>query len=127
MLLSEADIRRLKEAGHDPRKFVHVNRQSLPQLRNRRGHCVFYNIKRKICNVYRYRPLGCRIYPVIYSEEEGVIIDEFCPLASTVSATEVKHKTKRLVELLQAIDSEPRYPDSSSEARSSLHKSGKQS
>jgi Fe-S-cluster containining protein len=104
MLLSEADIKLLKEAGCDPRDFVCFNIQGLAQLRNRRGYCVFYNVQKHSCNVYRYRPLGCRIYPVIYSEEEGVIVDHLCPMMRTVSATEVTRKTKKLMKLLQAID-----------------------
>lgn len=104
MLLSEADIRLLKKAGCDPRKFVRFNRQGLAQLRNRRGYCVFYRVQQHWCSVYRYRPLGCRIYPVIYSEEEGVIVDDLCPMMSTVSATEVRLRTKKLTRLLQLID-----------------------
>ena len=106
MLLSEADIRLLKEVGYDPRDFVRFNRQGLAQLRNCRGYCVFYCVQERSCNVYRYRPLGCRIYPVIYSEEEGVIVDDICPMMGTVSAGEVNLKTRKLLRLLQAIDKE---------------------
>ena len=106
MLLSRADIRRLERAGYDREKFVRFNRQGFAQLRNSRGHCVFYQTEKHRCRVYRHRPLGCLIYPVIYSEEEGVIVDDLCPLAKTVSWKEVMSKAEKLRSLLQRIDSE---------------------
>jgi Fe-S-cluster containining protein len=106
MLLSRADIRRLERAGYDRKKFVRFNRQGFAQLRNSRGYCVFYQTAKHRCRVYRYRPLGCRIYPVIYSEEEGVIVDDLCPLAGTVSKKEIMFKAERIRSLLQRIDNE---------------------
>jgi Fe-S-cluster containining protein len=106
MLLSRADIRRLERAGYDRKKFVRFNRQGFAQLRNSRGYCVFYQTAKHRCRVYRYRPLGCRIYPVIYSEEDGVIVDDLCPLAGTVSKKEIMFKAEKLRSLLQKIDGE---------------------
>lgn len=106
MLLSRADIRRLERAGQDREKFVRFSRQGFAQLRNTRGYCVFYQTAKHRCGVYRYRPLGCRIYPVIYSEEEGVIVDDLCPLAGTVSKKEIMFKAERIRSLLQRIDNE---------------------
>ena len=106
MLLSKTDIRLLKRAGHKREEFVRVNKQGFARLRNKRGRCVFYRADKRRCGVYRYRPLGCRIYPVIYSLEEGVILDDLCPLAGTVSRMEIDSKAERLVKLLQNIDCE---------------------
>jgi len=106
MLLSKADIQLLKSAGHEREEFVCVNGQGFAQLRNRRGHCVFYRTDKRRCGVYRYRPLGCRIYPVIYSMQEGVIVDDLCPLAETVSRAEIDCEAERLMRLLRRIDSE---------------------
>lgn len=106
MLLSRADIRLLEKAGHEKQKFVRFNGQGFAQLRNRRGHCVFYQIEKCRCEVYRYRPLGCRIYPVIYSEEDGVIADDLCPQAGRVSEKEIDSKRVKLRELLRRIDLE---------------------
>jgi Fe-S-cluster containining protein len=106
MLLSRADIRQLERAGYDREKFVRFNKQGFAQLRNSRGYCVFYQTEKHRCRVYRYRPLGCRIYPVIYSEEEGVIVDDLCPLAGTVSKKEIMFKAEKLRNLLQRIDGE---------------------
>jgi Fe-S-cluster containining protein len=113
MLLSGADIKLLEKAGHDPKEFAHLNRQGLLQLRNSRGYCVFYNVQKRSCMIYRLRPVGCRIYPVIYSEKEGVVVDDICPMMSTVSAAEVNGKTRRLMKLLESIDKQAgRFPPS---------------
>lgn len=106
MLLSRADIRLLERTGHERDEFVRFNRQGFAQLRNSRGHCVFYQFEKRRCRVYRYRPLGCRIYPVIYSEEDGVIVDDLCPQDGTVSKKEIDSKTDKLRKLLQRIDDE---------------------
>jgi Fe-S-cluster containining protein len=106
MLVSEEDIRLLEKAGCSQKKSIYFTKQGYARLRNRQGYCVFYDPKKHQCNVYRHRPLGCRIYPVIYSEEEGVIIDDLCPESNTVSAKEVEHKTAKLKGLLQKIDNE---------------------
>ena len=106
MLLSRADIQLLERAEGTKEKFVRFNRQGLAQLRNSRGYCIFYQVEKCRCRVYKYRPLGCRIYPVIYSEEEGVVVDDLCPQARTVSKKEIDSKAKRLQRLLQRIDGE---------------------
>jgi len=43
---------------------------------------------------------------VICSEQEGIVLDELCPMKSTVSKIELKRRGKRLMELLQRIDAE---------------------
>lgn len=106
MLLSKSDIRLLESAGYESGEFVRVNGQGFAQLRNRREHCVFYQTDKGRCGVYRYRPLGCRIYPVIYSMTEGVVADNLCPLAETISRAEIDSKAERLIRLLRRIDSE---------------------
>ena len=108
MLLSKADIRLLEKAGYDREKFVRFDKQGFAQLQNTRGYCVFYQTAKHRCRAYRYRPSGCRIYPVIYSEDEGVVVDDLCPLAGTVSKKEITFKAERIRSLLQAIDSETR-------------------
>jgi len=110
MLLSNADIRLLERTGHKKGEFVRVNEQGLASLRNRQGRCVFYLTEKHRCGVYRYRPLGCRIYPIIYSIEEGVVVDNLCPLAATASRVEIDSNAERLMRLLKKIDSEVRKP-----------------
>jgi len=106
MLLSEEDIRLLEKTVCDKRKFVRYDEHGYARLRNRKGHCVFYDVERDRCKVYRRRPLGCRIYPVVYSEENGTIVDDLCPMKWTVSKIELERKGKRVIQLLKRIDLE---------------------
>jgi Fe-S-cluster containining protein len=106
MMLSMADIECLERGGHDRLKFMRIDKQGLARLKNSQGTCVFYNSEKHRCKNYRHRPSGCRIYPVIYSEEEGIIVDDLCPMKDTVSRTEISRKGKEVMELLQRIDKE---------------------
>ena len=106
MMLSNADIKRLERLGHDRPNFVRYDRHGFARLKNRHRLCVFYDAEKCRCQIYRYRPLGCRIYPVIYSEQEGIVVDDICPMQDTVSKIELKREGKKLVELLERIDNE---------------------
>ena len=106
MLLSDADIERLERLDHDRKKFVQYDRHGFARLKNRHGFCVFYHVKKCRCQIYRHRPSGCRIYPVIYSEQEGIVVDDLCPMQDTITKMELKIKGKKLMELLQRIDNE---------------------
>ncbi len=86
--------------------FVRYDQHGFAMLKNTRGYCVFYDLKKHRCKVYVMRPMGCRIYPVIYSEDEGVIVDDLCPEANTISEIEKDQKSKKLIKLLDSIDSE---------------------
>jgi hypothetical protein len=118
MLLSNADIERLERVGYNRQKFVRYDRHGFARLKNRQKFCVFYDVEQCCCKIYEHRPLGCRIYPVIYSEQEGVVVDDLCPMKSTVSEIEVKRKGKKVIELLQRIDKEATsHRDSSKKIR----------
>jgi Fe-S-cluster containining protein len=106
MLLSAADVERLERMGYGREKFVRFDRHGFVRLRNRGGFCVFYDVERCRCRVYMHRPLGCRVYPVIFSKEEGIIVDDLCPMWSTVSKVELERKGRKLIELLRRIDAE---------------------
>lgn len=106
MMLSNADVECLEKMGHDRREFVRYDRHGFVRLRNHRGFCVFYNVEKHRCRVYRHRPLGCRVYPVIFSEQEGIIVDDLCPMKNTVSKIEFERKGKKLMKLLERIDAE---------------------
>jgi Fe-S-cluster containining protein len=108
MWLSKADIERLERAGHRREDFVRYDEQGFAQLRNRDGYCVFYDPALRLCRAYRDRPQGCRIYPVVYSEDEGVMVHDLCPMKETVSSREMKQKGRLLLELLQRIFKEAR-------------------
>jgi len=106
MMLSNADVKRLGGMGYDRQKFSRRDRHGFIRLRNRRGFCVFYDVESCRCRIYEQRPLGCRVYPLIYSELEGIVVDDLCPMKNTVSKIELKREGKRLMKLLQRIDAE---------------------
>jgi Fe-S-cluster containining protein len=77
MLLLEEDVERISMLGFETRYFV-VNRDGWLYLRNVSGRCVFNDGEK--CLIYENRPLGCRLYPVVYDEDYGVAtLDEYCP------------------------------------------------
>ena len=106
MLLSNADIERLERVGHNKQRFVRYDRHGFARLRSHNGFCVFYDVAKRRCKIYRHRPLGCWIYPVIYKEQEGIAVDDLCPMKNTISEIELKRKGKRVMKLLQRIDRE---------------------
>ncbi len=105
MELSSEDVERLMAVGYSTKEFVIV-RGGVPRLRNVDGWCYFYSRADKKCRVYEKRPLGCRVYPVVYVEGEGFAIDELCPMGYTVSEKELKRKMQTLKKLLEKIDKE---------------------
>ncbi len=106
MLLSREDIERLAKIGYERDFFAQSDQQGYFTLRNRRGYCVFYDVEKRICNVRSSRPLGCRIYPVIYDEEKGIVVDSICPTKDTVTEKQKVAKGQKVLELLSRIDSE---------------------
>jgi Fe-S-cluster containining protein len=106
MMLCKEDIQRLEKAGYCPEKFVHYDKHCYARLRNLRGYCFFYDAGKHRCRAYKLRPSGCRIYPVIYSEEGGVIVDDLCPERRSVLKREVETKGKKVIMLLRRIDLE---------------------
>jgi hypothetical protein len=106
MLLSEKDIKHLVNNGFRKSFFAKFNSEGYAQLKNRQGYCVFYDVKKHRCRVYLDRPSGCRIYPVIVDEENGIILDAICQSRKTVTEKEKKVKGKRVTKLLERIDRE---------------------
>jgi Fe-S-cluster containining protein len=106
MMLSNADVERLEKVGYTRQKFMRYDNHGFARLQNCHGFCVFYDVVKCRCLIYEHRPLGCRIYPVIYSEQEGIVVDSLCPMKNTVSEMELKRKGKKVVELLQRMDNE---------------------
>ena len=105
MELSSEDIERLEEEGYRLEEFAVID-DGVTRLRNVDGYCYFYSRADKNCRIYEKRPLGCYIYPVVYMENEGAIVDELCPMGQTISGKELKTKGKILDKLLKKIDSE---------------------
>jgi Fe-S-cluster containining protein len=106
MQLSNADIERLERAGYERKEFTYHDRNGFARLKNHRGFCVFYDIEKHRCKIYKHRPSGCRVYPVIYSEQEGILVDDLCPMKNTIPESEIKKKGKKVMKLIQTIDKE---------------------
>ncbi len=77
MLLLEEDVERISRLGFETEHFV-VDRDGWLYLRNINGRCVFNDAEK--CLIYEARPLGCRLYPIVYDEDYGAVtLDEYCP------------------------------------------------
>ena len=105
MELSSEDIERLEEKGYRLEEFAVVD-DGVTRLRNVDGYCYFYSRADKKCRIYKDRPLGCYLYPVVYLANEGAIVDELCPMGQTISEQELRTKGKILEKHLKKIDSE---------------------
>lgn len=106
MLLSKKDIKRLEERGYKQSKFVRYDKLGYATLKNRDGYCIFYDQTKQRCSEYANRPSGCRVYPVIVDEEKGIVLDSICEARNTITEQEKAVKGKRVVKLLEVIDSE---------------------
>jgi Fe-S-cluster containining protein len=106
MLLSTEDIARLEGLGYPREFFVLFDKEGYAQLRNLQGHCIFYDIENRQCKVYRFRPLGCRLYPIIYDEEKGIVVDEVCRAKGKVNEKRMARKGAKVLKLLERIDAE---------------------
>ena len=101
MMLTEEDIERIAKLGYSREYFVDTT-GSFPRLRNVSGHCVFLDEKTGRCMIYDHRPLGCRLYPLIYDvKERRVVVDNLCPKASEIGEETIR-KYSKYVEMLVA-------------------------
>jgi Fe-S-cluster containining protein len=105
MELSSSDIEKLEKAGHQRNEFT-TTENGVTRLRNINQMCYFYDPTDKKCRVYKNRPKGCHIYPVVHLENRGATIDELCPMGHTITKHELKTKAKTLTKLLRTIDNE---------------------
>lgn len=77
MLLTYEDIEKIAKLGYDRAYFVE-ERDGWLQLKNSQGRCVFHT--GETCRIYKDRPLGCTLYPVVYDNDNHcAILDRECP------------------------------------------------
>lgn len=105
MLLSNQDIKRLIKKGYELTFFSRLDR-GYRILKNQNGHCVFFNKKSKKCKVYKVRPMGCRLYPIIYDEKKGIVVDKLCPSNKRWNESRRKSLGVKVIKLLEKIDIE---------------------
>ncbi len=105
MILLKEDIERLTRLGFRKEDFT-VFKDGYMRLKNVDGHCFFYDSKTGLCKVYKHRPLGCRIYPVIWVEGVGATVDNECPLSHTITHEELKLGIKLLKDFLSKLKRE---------------------
>jgi len=105
MELSSKDVERLEETGYRLEEFAVID-DGVTRLRNVDGCCYFYSTVEKRCRIYRKRPFGCSLYPVVYLANEGAMVDELCPMGRTISEHELRTKGKILDRLLKKMDNE---------------------
>jgi len=107
MPLSRKDIERIMSLGYKVHEFVRVEADGIPRLKNINGHCVFLDEDTGRCRIYPWRPLGCKLYPLIYVDGVGLSFDEYCPLVKFLTNEEknfiVKKLGKHLLRLIEEI------------------------
>ena len=106
MLLSNEDVARLERKGYDRDFFAVCDSHSFIFLRNVKGCCVFYDAEKRRCRIRADRPSGCRVYPVILDEAEGIVVDDICPAKGNVTENQKAKRGKRVLKLLETIDAE---------------------
>ncbi len=106
MELSARDVERLEKRGYSRGEFTVKGSDGVVRLSNVGGFCYFYDSARRRCRVYVDRPQGCYLYPVVYSINEGVVIDDLCPVGETIPEKELRKKGKILTKLLKTVDRE---------------------
>lgn len=80
MLLTNEDVKRIESKGFMRKDFCLPKEEAdgFNQLRNVNGRCYFLDKKGK-CSIYESRPMGCRVYPLVFELSEGdILIDEDC-------------------------------------------------
>ena len=102
--LTNQDIERIRTAIHDSQYCIEDavihNKDGTIQLEQ---PCLFLDAS-KDCTIYKYRPLGCKIYPIVYFN--GPALDTQCPQWHQVQEVRVPRHTIILQTYLHAIRTE---------------------
>ena len=102
MPLTSSDINRILRLGYRLEDFA-VKVEGEWRLRNIHGKCVFLGDEG--CRIYPYRPLGCRLYPLVYDESSRIVrFDEICPYADEFERTD--EDVHKLINLLSHLSVE---------------------
>ena len=99
-LLAE-DIERITARGYKLEEFAE-EKDGVYRLKNVDGHCVFYDPEKRLCKVYDIRPVGCRMYPLVY-DGKSVTIDRTCPTWNTVPRSEIERLAPYVLKFLEDV------------------------
>ena len=95
MFLSQDDIDRIVAQGYAENDFTFRNKEGFFQLKNVEGECYF--LKNNKCQIYEFRPTGCRFYPIIFDlDKNKAVLDDECPLIETITEKTIKTFEKDL-------------------------------
>lgn len=77
MLLTRLDMYRIVKMGYKIRDFAKRDLDYW-RLKNINGKCFF--LEGDLCRIYRYRPYGCRLYPLVFDlNKHRALLDNYCP------------------------------------------------
>ena len=102
MPLTKEDIERIERLGYRREDFA-IKVNGVYRLRNVNGKCYFLDESNR-CVIYDHRPIGCRIYPIIFDiTSNRAIVDDLCPRKDKISKRELKIAEKILRRLVKEI------------------------
>jgi len=102
MPLSSSDIVRINGLGFSENSYM-VKKNGNRQLKNQTGRCVFHNGQQ--CTIYKHRPEGCQLYPVIFNEDMGeAVLDSYCPHNEEFQLT--PNISRKVIKLVRKLDAE---------------------
>ena len=102
MPLTRDDIERIIGLGYKTDDFT-VKRSGNWKLKNKHGRCVFLTADG--CLIYPYRPIGCKLYPLVYDEyETKPILDNLCPYKHQFQFN--KKHVEQLLKLVKMLERE---------------------
>ena len=87
MHLTHEDIHRIIQAGY-AESYFSIERKGWIQLKNSKKRCIFHD--GNYCQIYAIRPVGCRLYPIVYDvESKSAIYDKGCPFPSFLPLSKI--------------------------------------
>jgi uncharacterized protein len=92
MILLDEDVKRISELGFEESFFTRSTADGFKILKNSSaGRCVFHDGSK--CTIYEHRPKGCKLYPVIYDEDQMLAVKDMdCPYRNEF---ELSRRSKR--------------------------------
>ena len=101
MNLTREDIIRIEDAGYKTKDFV-VTKKGENYLKNFNRQCFF--LTNSGCSIHHLKPEGCRLYPLVYDEENNsIFLDPLCPHKSEfkIGKQDIKNMLKILKKLYE--------------------------